>query len=182
MAIDLRAELEKERTALAAEKSAMSAEDEQAMADLAELERIREERERLAEGRRKLALEGRMAAARERLGEKVRFESLDLGEDSFLVAHDERAYKAWERGLRTAKGADRDAIERNYASAAIVDWNGRAVTPETASEIVTVGGVKNTLGHLLAEHLKGHQAHVTSIVNAAARLGGLAITDRKSGR
>jgi hypothetical protein len=84
--------------------------------------------------------------------------------------------------LRTAKGADRDAIERNYAASVIVDWNGRAVTAESANDIVTISGVKNTVGHLLAEHLKANQAHVTSIVNAAARLAGFVFGDRKSRR
>lgn len=154
-------------------------------ADRAELDARAVEARLLAEAReadkveRGLALARREDAAREKLGAKVPLRILDLEGDSpgagtFIIKYPgKEPVSTWQREMAasaTDRKIDRDLVNRNFAAAAVADWNGK-----TEDELD-----KTTAGAELLELLKDRPFIATTITNIAGELGGLVFEARKS--
>jgi hypothetical protein len=186
--MDLKAEIAKEKAALEAAKAKISEADEQEIAERAELEKFREQRRAEEARARELDVQRRLDRVRERLGEKAHITavSIDGYDDTYIIAHDEKAYQAFDRAVSAAasgKKIDRELVYRNYGKALIQDWNGHDFsTFEAANATIHIDGKPSPVGAALEQHLRTHQAQVTPITNEGGRLAGLYAESRKSGR
>lgn len=132
------------------------------------------------EQRRALALARRLDAARERMPEGTALRELAIkdSEHTFVIAYPgSAAYNTWEKGIAKSvtaeisggKPVDRASINRDFAVASVVDWNG-----------ITDFSGATTNGSDLIDLLKAHPPIATEIVNVAAELGKVAKEARKS--
>lgn len=175
----LKARIEAEQAAAAAAKSALSPEDIEELELRKRLQAAEEERERAEQDKRDLDLARREEAARETNGPDAKITSIAIKNypDSFVIMHDQAAYKAWRELINkslTNKKIDKPAAARDYAVAVVIDWNGK--TDFMADD----ADGKNTVGHNLYEYLKKNDGIVDAITNAAAELAGVFREDRKS--
>jgi hypothetical protein len=130
--------------------------------------------------KRDLDIERRMDTARDALGDGVHLKEVvvDGLPHTFIVKNaGAKSYNQWENDISKAgqkgRGIDRSQVNRTYALASVHDWNGI-----TDWKAVNEDGEPN--GRALADLLTDYPGIATSIVNAAAKLNGLASEERKS--
>lgn len=154
-------------------------------ADIADREELAREEEATEAARlkeRAHTIELAVEAVQERLGDDARVAdvAIDGRPDWYVIAHNERAFQAWQRALNSSKKVDRQEAARTLAMASVQVWNG-VVVGEPSAPLIDYGGAKTTPGDALRKHLQANSAQVTPIVNEAGRLAGLYAAERKSG-
>lgn len=179
--MDIKERIAQEKAALEAVEGKFTPDVEAELADRAELEATRAKREERERALRDLSLSQREDAAREALGAKAKIATLAIQDypDTFVLAHDPNAYKAWDATLNSGKKFDRVAVNMRLALASIYDWNG--ITDWTVM-IPNGKGGETTAGDALRAYLSENAGLVNPVINAAGGLAGLYKEERKSGR
>lgn len=182
--MNIKERIAREKAALEAIEGKFTEDVQVELADRAELEATRAKREEKERALRDLSLSQREDAAREALGAKAKIATLAIQDypDTFVLAHDPNAYKAYQAALTAGingKKVDATAANLKLAIAVVHDWNG--VTDWT-SMVPNGKGGETTAGDALRAYLTENTGLVGPITNEAGRLAGSYKEERKSGR
>ena len=162
----LQAQLDAAKASAKAEESQLSDEDREEIELRRKLSAEREKAAELKAERRQLDLDRRLDAARAKDDlEGVPLSGLLIAEypDAFVIRAHQSAYQRWSEAIAkagTRKKIDRQAATRQFAVAAVVDWNGHDLSSPLESD------------QGLVQYLKKNPGIATSIVNEAATLTG----------
>ncbi len=171
--MDLKARIAQEKSLLEKVQASLSDEDREEIALREQLAELRATREKEELAKREMELERRLDKAREADPEGTFEGVLPAGfPDAFIVMRSGKAHANWYQEITKAvsnKNADRQAINRRYACAVVYDWNG-IDNFDNNSE----GSAK------LNRYLTENPGLVTPITDAAAKLAGVFLEERKS--
>jgi hypothetical protein len=126
--------------------------------------------------KRLLDLDRRFDAAREAHGPAAKLRALSIKEyeDTFVLMYEPKSHSKFQDDTTASvlgnKKLDRGDINRAYAAATVIDWNG-----------ITDWNATSLNGRELNEFLKKHPGIVAAIITAAAELGGSFVEEHKSG-
>ena len=178
---ELRARLATTRSARELAEAAVNDDDRAEIALREELAKEAAATREAGRVKRELDLARRLDAAADALGPGVILRELAIKDSdaTFILKNPGAdAYRAWEQAMTTAsvkakaKGGkvDDEAMTRNFAAAAVYDWNG-----------ITDFGPTTTNGHALHDFFKKNPGIATKVWAEAMELAGTAAEERKSG-